>query len=148
MNASIDAFTQARFFTSGCAGLMTGRNDQNCRCSGRIRYRLVAAALAAASGQSAPAFTQDSKPPISSITDFTDSAVAPALSPDGRMVAFYRSNTTMSPNVPRIAKFGKHSMRQVFEPVPRPRLPPMLPKDDDPKTVPGWPNFGVLLTGE
>jgi DNA-binding winged helix-turn-helix (wHTH) protein len=27
------------------------------------------------------------------ITNFTDSAVAPALSPDGRMVAFYRSNT-------------------------------------------------------
>jgi Tol biopolymer transport system component len=27
------------------------------------------------------------------ITNFTDSAVAPALSPDGRMVAFYRSNS-------------------------------------------------------
>jgi DNA-binding winged helix-turn-helix (wHTH) protein/Tol biopolymer transport system component len=29
------------------------------------------------------------------ITSFTDSAVAPALSPDGRMVAFYRSDRTM-----------------------------------------------------
>jgi len=32
-----------------------------------------------------PAYTQ--------ITNFTDSAVAPVLSPDGRMVAFFRSNT-------------------------------------------------------
>jgi Tol biopolymer transport system component len=32
--------------------------------------------------------------PYSQITSFTDSAVAPALSPDGRMVAFYRSDRT------------------------------------------------------
>jgi DNA-binding winged helix-turn-helix (wHTH) protein/Tol biopolymer transport system component len=37
------------------------------------------------------------KEPVSytQITSFTDSAVAPALSPDGRMVAFYRSDRTM-----------------------------------------------------
>jgi DNA-binding winged helix-turn-helix (wHTH) protein/Tol biopolymer transport system component len=33
--------------------------------------------------------------PYTQITSFTDSAVAPALSPDGRMVAFYRSDRTM-----------------------------------------------------
>ena len=36
------------------------------------------------------------EPPVyTQITSFTDSAVAPALSPDGRMVAFYRSDRTM-----------------------------------------------------
>ena len=35
------------------------------------------------------------EPPVyTQITSFTDSAVAPALSPDGRMVAFYRSDRT------------------------------------------------------
>ena len=33
-------------------------------------------------------------PAYAQITSFTDSAVAPALSPDGRMVAFYRSDRT------------------------------------------------------
>jgi DNA-binding winged helix-turn-helix (wHTH) protein/Tol biopolymer transport system component len=33
-------------------------------------------------------------PTYTQITSFTDSAVAPALSPDGRMVAFYRSDRT------------------------------------------------------
>jgi len=38
----------------------------------------------------------DTKEPVlyAQITSFTDSAVAPALSPDGRMVAFYRSDRT------------------------------------------------------
>jgi WD40 repeat protein len=38
----------------------------------------------------------DTKEPVpyTQITSFTDSAVAPALSPDGRMVAFYRSDRT------------------------------------------------------
>jgi Tol biopolymer transport system component len=36
----------------------------------------------------------NAKPSYTQITDFTDSAVAPALSPDGRMVAFLRSDSS------------------------------------------------------
>ncbi len=64
------------------------------RRSWKIRGSLVLGALAVVSlilvRLNPPARHETS---YAQITNFTDSAVAPALSPDGRMVAFYRSNS-------------------------------------------------------
>src|SRR5262249_26340150 len=62
----------------------------------RMRWAAVLAALALAAG-TALIVSRRERPAAqlayAQITNFTDSAVAPALSPDGRMVAFYRSDT-------------------------------------------------------
>src|SRR5262249_9814700 len=62
----------------------------------RMRWAAALAALALAAG-TALIVSRRERPAAqlayTQITNFTDSAVAPALSPDGRMVAFYRSDS-------------------------------------------------------